>query len=199
MDSTFRLLNTENDFSTDMILEAEQSEIRLKLERGAVIDGVPFRDDRGTAEPSESNSTNTGTIWTFDVDFRFYNYCTARDGPDTPPSFSSTTGFYNYISYDPTFSVLFTGSDPIDQTTPKSKQDRKVIVGATVGTILGVLLLAGIFAVLVMKIPSLKYAIFPHRKRHEAPRAKARDVGMDVAVPLSESSRPSSWNSYKPS
>lgn len=192
MDSSFRLLNSEGDFSTDMI--------RLKLERGAVIDGVPFRDDRGSSEPMESNSTNTGTTWTFDVDFRFYNYCTARDGPETPPHFSSTTGFYNYISYDPTFSVLFTGSDPIDQTTPKAKQDRKVIIGATVGTVLGVLLLAGIFAILVMKIPSLKYAILPYRRRHEArEKAKDPDLGGDEIVPQSESSRSSTWNSYKPS
>jgi hypothetical protein len=188
LDSTFFLNYSENDFHSRLDLTAEQSKILMKLERGAVIDGTPFRDDRGQSDPLYYYWNTTSSIWTFQVDFRFRNYSNSISEDIFLPS---NTGFYKFISYDPTFSAIFTGTEFEDLSgEPKGKVSRSTVIGASVGAILGAIFIIGILVVVVKTVPAVNNFIFPYAKR-----SQAAATGASSKEPQPSSS---SWNRYKP-
>lgn len=102
------------------------------------------------------------------------------------------------ITYDPSIINLFT-ADPQVPTSPKqSKDNKKVLIGAIVGSLAAILAIV-IIIVLVITVPAVRRFFQPFSKRRQAAGSiQIGSVGKPDTVTL-EDKRPSGWtNAAKP-
>lgn len=173
------------DFVSQHFVRSPLRSIEAYLQRGAVLDGVPYRDDLGAGTNGEIdfNKDNVSGVFAFplEIDFRYRNMSS-----NSSQSLPIVTGCFTNLTYDPFFSATYLGSIFGNLNGPNSSPHDR-LVGGVVGGVIGGIAAIAVVAIVIMFVLKVSFVVnffTPFKNRGQTHEGRGE----------SSTTRSSTWN-----